>query len=139
MEKILTVVDFSDATSEITDNAANLARVFSAQIYLLHALSPNEGLESGASNNVTQDFPDETTQLNELANTLRQQGIETHAILATGIPPQVIMDEANNIKADLIITGSHGHGGLAKMILGDVTQAILKYATVPVLIIPEHG
>ena len=138
MEKILTVVDFSEATSEITKNAVKLAKAFSAKVYLVHALSPNEGLESGATNDVTQDFPDETTELNELANTLRQQDIETHAILAAGIPSQVIMDEANNIKADLIIAGSHGHGGLTNMILGDVIQDILRHANVPILIIPEH-
>ena len=139
MKNILVVVDFSEDTSQVIRHSINLATALSAQVYLIHALAPNEGLDGGASDDVTKDFPEETRQLTDLANTLRHQNIETHAILAAGIAHQVIIHEANSVDADLIITGSRGYGALASVVMGDVTLGILKHTKIPVLFIPEQG
>ncbi len=47
-------------------------------------------------------------------------------------------NEANKLKADLIVVGSHGNSGLYKALIGSISEAIIKQATCPVLVIPTR-
>ena len=48
-----------------------------------------------------------------------------------------LLDEARKLKAGWIILGSHGHGALHHALLGSVSQAIIKHAPCPVVIVPS--
>ena len=50
------------------------------------------------------------------------------AVLAPGSPRHVILDEAENWGADLIVLGSHGYGALKRFLLGSVSQAVVSHA-----------
>lgn len=47
----------------------------------------------------------------------------------------VIITEAKNYQADLIIIGTHGRSGFSRMLLGSVAEAVLRTAHIPVLLI----
>lgn len=50
------------------------------------------------------------------------------AVLAPGSPRAVILDEAEDWGADLIVMGSHGYGALKRFLLGSVSQAVVSHA-----------
>ena len=55
-------------------------------------------------------------------------------IVAQGNPAEVILETAKKIKADLIVTGSHGRHGAQKFLLGSVSSKIVDHAPCAVLI-----
>jgi nucleotide-binding universal stress UspA family protein len=76
--------------------------------------------------------------LQELADRARRRGIETKAVLVQGPTVETILAQAHKGKADLIVTGSHGHGALYKTVLGSVSEGILRGARRPVLVVPAR-
>ncbi|MBP9602781.1 MAG: universal stress protein, partial [Chromatiaceae bacterium] len=58
------------------------------------------------------------------------------ALMAEGRPDQVVVETANNRQADLIVVGSHGRGGISRLLLGSVSESIMGQAQCPVLIVP---
>ena len=73
----------------------------------------------------------------ELAHYLEAHGIESSS---SGIsdndmsPSEAIVDQAKDMKADLIVMGAYGHARLREIILGGVTNDLLKQAPVPLLL-----
>jgi universal stress protein A len=52
-----------------------------------------------------------------------------------GRPVETILIAAQKLKSNLIVIGTHGHTGLAHMLLGSVAERIARHATCPVLIV----
>ena len=63
----------------------------------------------------------------------RQLNITTEVL--SGLPKQVILEEAEAFGADLIVVGSHGHGMLERFLLGSVSQAVALHAKCSVEIV----
>jgi nucleotide-binding universal stress UspA family protein len=53
------------------------------------------------------------------------------------IPAEAILDEGAD--ADLIVLGSRGSGGFARVLLGSVSATVVEHAQVPVTILPSHS
>lgn len=70
---------------------------------------------------------------------LTEAGIKPIAIepLPVGDPKQVILDQAENWGADLILVGSHGHRGIDRLMLGSVSEAVAMHAHCSVEVIRE--
>ncbi|TAM75443.1 universal stress protein [bacterium] len=56
--------------------------------------------------------------------------------LSKGEVVQSILDLARREEADAIVMGSHGRGGIARIVLGSKTEGVLRRAPVPVLVAP---
>jgi nucleotide-binding universal stress UspA family protein len=67
------------------------------------------------------------------AKTIASKPVRT--IIAQGNPSEEILDKAKKIKADLIVTGSHGRHGAQKFLLGSISSKIADYAECSVLIV----
>jgi nucleotide-binding universal stress UspA family protein len=59
--------------------------------------------------------------------------------VAMGSPEQAVVEEAENWGADLIVTGSHGHGFWKRAWLGSVSNAIVHHAPCSVLVVRRDG
>lgn len=64
---------------------------------------------------------------------------ELTTTVATGSPAQTVVEEAERWRADLIVTGSHGHGFWKRAWLGSVSNAIVHHAPCSVLIVRKDG
>jgi nucleotide-binding universal stress UspA family protein len=71
--------------------------------------------------------------------TFRDIGLATEARVAHGDPRIVIEDFARTIDADLVVVGSHGRTGLAKLILGSVAAHVVSHAPCSVLVVKRKG
>jgi nucleotide-binding universal stress UspA family protein len=72
-------------------------------------------------------------------NDLVAAGVDAEFRVATGVqrdPGDLIADEARKLRADVIVVGTRGHGRIAGMLLGSVTQRLLHVAPCPVLAVP---
>jgi len=58
----------------------------------------------------------------------KQPGLTVSTRVIEGLPKEEILQEAENIGADLIVVGSHGRGAVARFLLGSVSQAIALHA-----------
>lgn len=63
-----------------------------------------------------------------------QRGVASEALVAEGRPDDVVVNTAAARSADLIVVGSHGRTGLAKILLGSISERIIGAANCPVLV-----
>lgn len=72
---------------------------------------------------------------------LRAAGFQTEAGVVQGDPRSVLVDEARAFGADLIVVGSHGRTGLAKLVMGSVAAYVVAHAPCSVLVVklPEKA
>ncbi|MDR4499749.1 MAG: universal stress protein [Candidatus Scalindua sp.] len=140
---ILVAVDFSNASQMILEKTRTLALALSAKVYILHVIEQEPDLddEFGSetlSGQLTREFPQEYKELQEEVDKLRKSDIDATAILTQGITIETIVQKSKKLAADIIIVGSHGHGGVHHLMFGSVSEGILQRASCPVLVIPTH-
>lgn len=144
MKKILVPVDFSKATEATLAAAGKMAAALSADVILLHVAAPEPefvGYETGPASvrqAVAHQLSSEHKQLQSLRQALEARGIKVTALLIQGYIADKILAEAERWPADLIIMGSHGHGGLHHLLMGSVAEGVLRKARCPVMLVP-HG
>ena len=63
-----------------------------------------------------------------IAETLRASGLTAETALRYGDARSIIVDEAKEWDADLIVIGSHGYTGLKRLLLGSVAQSVVSHA-----------
>jgi nucleotide-binding universal stress UspA family protein len=73
--------------------------------------------------------------VNKVAEAAEKEGIKATSVVAKGKPYEVIIETSKQNKADLIIVGSHGRTGLARLLMGSVTERVIGHADVAVLVV----
>ena len=142
---LLVAVDFSTVSEKTYKKAAELAKAFSAKLWLLHIAEPGPGataLKAGpvsVREDQAEQYHREHRELREIADTIRADGIDTSALLVQGPTVEMILKEADRLEADMIILGSHGMGAMYRLLVGSVSEGVLRKATCPVLIVPTHN
>jgi nucleotide-binding universal stress UspA family protein len=142
MKHLLVPLDFSDATERVAEAAAQLAAKLAARITLLHVAPPDPafvGYEAGPQSvrdNVAKQLHEEHKRLQAVEKQCAQRGLSVTALLVQGFPSEKILSECERMQADLIVMGSHGHGMLRHLLVGSVTDGVLRKARCPVLVVP---
>ncbi len=75
--------------------------------------------------------------LDDMAGRLRRAGVRVSTVLREGSPHEVILQEADDWGADLIVIGKLGKRGVSRILLGSVAERIVEFARVPVLVAGE--
>ena len=98
-------------------------------------------LAAATLESVTRQQTEQATQLtNRAAESVRKAGLEVETAVRQGDPRSVIVDEAAEWGADLIVLGSHGRTGIKRWLLGSVAGSVVSHAACSVEIVrqPEH-
>ena len=139
--KILLAVDGSAYTKKMLaylvshdstfGNSANDYTLFTAQ----PALPPRARAVVGKE--VVDDYHREEAErvLAPAAKFLLRHGIDAKSAWKVGPAGEGIAKFADSGKFDLLVMGSHGHGALAKLVLGSVSTQVLAHCSVPVLLV----
>jgi nucleotide-binding universal stress UspA family protein len=64
-------------------------------------------------------------------------GMTVETVVLQGDPATEVLTFATGMNADLIATGSHGHGFVARMLVGSVATSIVRCSTCSVLVVPH--
>jgi len=139
IERILCPVDFSEFSDRACDYAHSFARHFGAKLFVLHVAEPFVPVDpSSISPSLidqvyAQNIADAEEKVRELAVRQNWNDVEHEVVLERGAVADAILRfvEGNNI--DLITMGTHGRRGLDRLLLGSVTERILRAARPSVL------
>lgn len=144
MKTILVPVDFSDGVPDVLETAATQAKAFGARVILLHVVAPEPefiGYEPGPQSvrdSLARQLVQEHKDLHDLQKHLAAKGLEATALVVQGYPVDKIVAEAEKMDAGLVVMGSHGHGALRHLLVGSVTEGVMRKVGCPVLVVPHR-
>jgi len=147
MKTILVPVDFSDVTFKVVKAAVHLAKPYQSRIILMHASEPAPQLLGIGSGPDAVPIPpahevpsqlDNTESLARLQEMISATGLASVTVDLQGPAIDVILDQAETSRVDLIVLGSHRRGPLSHLFLGSVADGVLRRARCPVLIVPMN-
>ena len=147
-KRILVAVDGSATSSRGFKVAVDLAKVHKAKLVALHVIDERAvGIGLSASGYVAPAFVEgmidalRTSGKRLLAGVQRQaqksgQAVEAHLVesLGDGVA-HTILRQVRRLKPDLIVLGTHGRRGLARVVMGSDAEVIVREASVPVLLV----
>lgn len=139
--RILVPFDVSMRSTKAAEYAALLASRVGASIRLLHIYDPPDsmtGIVPGTSrseeNRSARDLAER--ELSRVRDLITAEGtVQVDTAIVPGSPVDEILRQAAEGNFDLIVMGTHGRSGLQRILLGSVTEQVLRHAKVPVLVI----
>lgn len=140
VSRVFVPMDFSESTDVLMDEAGTMARVFGASVDLFHAVDMPYLPYVGLANDPLKDIEKRALkasgeELKAMAAKLHEDGLEVDTHKRTGPAGQSILDAARDNDADLIVMASHGRHGVDRMLLGSVTEKVLRGTECPVLVV----
>ncbi len=142
MKKILVPIDFSKNSEAALKTAALLAEKNDAKLYPLHMLdvhlaSLNES-ETYIQEKVAFFYKMAEKRIKTFLEKPYLENVEVVPIIKNFKVFSEISDIAKELEIDLIVMGSHGASGLKEFFIGSNTEKVVRYATIPVLVIKEE-
>jgi nucleotide-binding universal stress UspA family protein len=133
IKRILAPTDFSELSAGGVRYACQLAKDVGAELIVMNVVLLDE------TNTIDKDEVQRHEQrLNEFI--AKKGDVGGHPIIRklvdAGQPYGAILDCAENERIDLIVMSSHGRSGLSRMLIGSVTDKVLRGASCPVLVVP---
>ena len=145
-QRILVPTDGSELAMVAVDAAVDFARVCGSEIVALSVaypepvlLSPEGALAAGNEMGIDALLEQAQQHVAQVADAARRAGVACTALTAYAYSPaDEIIEVAKRQHCDLIFIASHGRRGLSRLIAGSVTQRVLAYSPVPVMVYRPH-
>jgi nucleotide-binding universal stress UspA family protein len=148
-DNILVPTDGSETSQVAVDNAIDIAEKYDATIHTLYVVdvdATSYGLGTEQVDRIRQGHLDEMPEVKQnaeeatgyVADVARERGIDVEEHLRVGEPARAIRKFVEENDIDLIVIGSHGRSGLSRVILGSVTEKVLRRTHLPVLVVDSH-
>ncbi|HEU0274117.1 MAG TPA: universal stress protein [Candidatus Udaeobacter sp.] len=162
MKRILVPIDFSDVTPTVIDVAREFGKAFGATIHLVHVKEPTAApapgtLEYGlagmselapiggvpvpgfeSSSETIAENADQKPKLTKWQVEMAREGVQVRLHELAGAAAEQILNLADELDADMIVMGRHGHGAMYRLLVGSATKGVLKRSTRPVLLVPAR-
>jgi nucleotide-binding universal stress UspA family protein len=140
LERVLVPLDGSGVAEAILPFAEELAGPLNAEIVLVRVIEPvvtGVGLATGDPGGADALLHAQLAAkryLEDVAARLSARGLRVRTQAAFGTPSVKLAELATAEKADLIAMATHGRGGVGRLLFGSVAEALLRAATIPVLL-----
>lgn len=147
MKKILVPTDFSEQAEQALKLAAQLAKKYNAEIYLLHIIDLPADMTNPVGETRSSDMPEAIyfmklakKKFSELLSKPYLKDVKVHDTVEIDKPFEGIMDTSKKHDCDFIIMGSQGATGFKEMFVGSNTEKVVRTSEIPVLVIKnEHS
>jgi len=144
IHRILCPTDFSETSDHALQQAAALARWYGARLTVLHVrltVTPHPDMPEGGPVAPWLEADTEALRARTMAacQAIIAAGTAVDVAVLRGEPVQLVLDMADSLPADLIVMGTHGASGFRRLLLGSVTEKVLRRATCPVLTVPPRA
>lgn len=131
---ILHPTDFSDSSRSAFDLACSLARDFGAKLVVCHVAPPPV---SPVVDGIVLDIPSDEAEQSNWARIKEMKpadaDIQIDYRLKVGDAVREIIQLADEENVDLIAMGTHGRGGVSRLLMGSVAEGVMRKAPCPVL------
>jgi nucleotide-binding universal stress UspA family protein len=141
--RIIYATDLSSASLAAFPHAVHLALKLDAELTIFHVLPTPATTLLAEGGYVPQAVWDELyaglrahadTEMDRLRTQAIEDGVRvTTAIVDGGVAHEEIVRAANDLKADMLVLGTHGRTGVTKLFLGSVAARVVATASCPVL------
>jgi len=141
--RIVVPTDFSDCSQEAWELARRVAAAPGSELVLTHVLTEfplyGEGVLSIETARKIREGSRRWAEsaLEDWVGKARAEGLSARAALRSGVPYEEIVALARDERADLIVVGTHGRGGINRALLGSVADRVVRLAPCPVLTVRE--
>jgi nucleotide-binding universal stress UspA family protein len=151
MKKILIAMDYNPTAQKVAETGYLLGKTLGAKIILLHVItdpilytsmysSPIMGFDSYMDVNPLRLDTVEGLKLGAkhfLDKSRQHLGDETiQTIIKEGDFAESILETANKMHVDIIVLGSHSSRWLEQVLIGSVTEKVLRHTSIPLFIVP---
>ncbi len=150
---ILVPLDGSELSERALPIAQNLAQSSDATVHLIHMVSREHelgaggGIESVQAAELEMDMARRLTEsqlhrgrkyVDQVRSQLSGAGVKVESQYAVKAddPAQNIIDYAKEHSISMVVMTTHGHGGIRRLLLGSVTDRVIRSCEVPVLVVP---
>lgn len=137
--RLLLATDLSPTSAPATNEAFAVAGRLRAELLIVSVIdTASLRLPSGRFRaRVDQVRERRQAAAQELVHRGRREGVPVTFLVWEGEPGESILEAAHAERADMIIIGSHGRGPLGRLLLGSVSQHVVKLAAVPVVVVSQ--
>lgn len=150
--KVLFPTDFSECSYKALDCVRGLSDAGTGEVVVVHVLDEREfelakteigwlegdrmveydaKIEKRLRDNVRE-------KLDGIAGVVREAGMKTRVEVVKGVPSVEILAMAKREGVSLIVMGSHGRSNLAGVVMGSVSEEVVRRSNVPVLIVTRE-
>ncbi len=155
IKTILYATDMGAHMRPVFRHAIEMARKLDAKIIMLHALEPLnsgvllsidiympgsdvKGLIEGGMKETLQEMKNRLKRFcaDELSESPEDEKLISKVKVVSGRPAETISDQAQSMKADLIVIGTHTDPSIVTHLLGSTTRKVTQISKIPVLVVP---
>nr|WP_225741308.1 universal stress protein [Halorussus halophilus] len=136
-ERILVPTDGSTETERAVAHAAALAAAHDAELHAVYVLNsasyagfPMEGSWDGVGDTLRREGDAALERVEAIA---ADHGVEVTTHVEEGSPSKRIVTCTEREDCDLVVMGCHGRGGIDRLLLGSVSEGVVRDSSVPVL------
>lgn len=148
-ENILVPTDGSETAQAAVDQAADIASKYGARLHALYVIdidATNVTLGTEQVERLKQGKLEEMPELRARAedatghvtDVAAAHGVDVEEHVMIGYPVRAIRQFVEDNDVDLVVMGSHGRSGLSRVVLGSVSEKVLRQTHLPVLVVDVH-
>ncbi len=136
--KLVCPLDLSDEAEVALERATEFARALGAEVELLHVYQlsafavPAEGETLEYIEKLKHDAQ---RYLDQVSARLKARGLRVRTCLREGEPHHQIVEHARRTAGCMLVMATHGRSGFRRLVLGSVTERVVRHASVPVLVV----
>jgi nucleotide-binding universal stress UspA family protein len=143
-KKILFPTDFSDVATKAVKYIKQLKGAGAQEVILLHVIDDKELMVLSRAPdqymNIMEAMKKEVeAEMATVVTELKSEGFHVKPELRTGNPFKVIMETAADEKVSIIVLGSHGKSNISEMLMGSISENVIRHSTVPLLVISREA
>jgi manganese transport protein len=136
IKRIGAAVEHAAGDARILSAAVGLARREHARLILIHVVDAPGVLLLGSQSGSRHATSDES-YLEELVREVEERDLPVESMLRFGRPAEEIAKAVDEAGLDLLVMGSHGHGGVGGLIYGETVAKVHHNIRVPLMVVPS--
>ncbi|SFR61321.1 universal stress protein [Halogeometricum limi] len=136
-QRILVPTDGSAGSARVLEHAIGLAAVHGATVYALYVVNtgsfaglPMESSWEGLDEMLREDAE---AAIADVCDVAAESNVPVETCIVEGTPSREIVRFAEREDCDLVVMGTHGRGGIDRLLLGSVAEKVVRASKVPVL------
>jgi nucleotide-binding universal stress UspA family protein len=138
VRRVLVPIDFSDASDAAVAHAKEIALTYGAEIDLLHVVEEPSYPPAYGADVEAFPTPDVIERVERQLASMAEEEIGYEHVMVearTGHPSTTILDYVDEREIDLVVIATRGRTGLDHLVLGSVTERVLRRAPTPVFVV----
>src|ERR687897_736997 len=139
--KVLVATDGPEQAELVVSTAVELAEMTGSELHMVHVLAlplgPLHDYPYSPDTELQEEIERKArTEFEEWVERIRSSGREVEAAHSrVGRPDAQIVEQAEAIRAGLIVVGSRGFGAIRRALIGDVSHSVVRHAHCPVMVV----